>query len=164
MRPLGQRPTSPDHSVGTVSAIAKTESSAHYGNPAREREPRAQRPQTGAWTRQRDQWAGFKEISSSSCKSGPSCCPRWRAGLKYAHVELEVVRRTSTGMSTTGRRSWFSLLIVFPFFFASVSSFALCSCLGCTLPALVHSLPLCDLDGALSTTCCATQLRTYKSG
>ena len=28
MRPLGQRPTSPDHSVRTVSAIAKTESSA----------------------------------------------------------------------------------------------------------------------------------------
>ena len=66
-------------------------------------------------------------------------------------------------MSTTGRRSWFSLLIVFPFS-ASVSSFALCSCLGSTLPAPAHSLPLCDLDGALITTCCATQLRTYKSG
>ena len=82
-------------------------------------------------------------VSSSSCKSGPSCCPRWRAGLLYAHVELEVVRRTSTGMSTT---------------------FALCSCLGSTLPAPAHSLPLCDLDGALRTTCCATQLRTCKSG
>ena len=59
VRPLGQRPTSPDRSVRTVSAIAKTESSAHYGNTAR---PRAQRPQTGAWTRLRDHWADSRRF------------------------------------------------------------------------------------------------------